>query len=150
MYEVIKDVFNTEQMAAFYAKWGEAIDALSEKTKTIAQEIEDAVGSKLENAFMGTIRSMMDGVQDWGDMFTNILKDIAAEIIRINVIKGAASSLSGAFGGLFPSAHGNAFDMGRVMAFANGGIVNSPTIFPMANGGTGLMGEAGLQRLSCH
>ena len=74
MYNAIKGVFSSEQMEAFFKKWGEAIDEVNEKTKTIAQEIEEAVGSKLENAFMGTIRSMMDGVQDWGDMFANILK----------------------------------------------------------------------------
>jgi hypothetical protein len=55
----------------------------------------------------------------------------------------------GSFGGggdLFdPSgrfANGAAFRGGRVTAFAAGGVVNGPTLFPMANG-AGLMGEAG-------
>lgn len=39
-------------------------------------------------------------------------------------------------------ARGGVFSGGRVMAFAGGGIVGGPTIFPMANG-IGLMGEAG-------
>jgi phage-related minor tail protein len=43
-------------------------------------------------------------------------------------------------GGLF--ADGAAFQGGRVIPFANGGIVDRPTIFPMAHG-MGLMGEAG-------
>jgi phage-related minor tail protein len=30
-----------------------------------------------------------------------------------------------------------------VLPFATGGVVNSPRTFPMANGATGLMGEAG-------
>ena len=33
---------------------------------------------------------------------------------------------------------------GRVTAFADGGIVNAPTLFPL-RGGTGLMGEAGAE-----
>lgn len=32
---------------------------------------------------------------------------------------------------------------GNVTPFARGGVVSSPTVFPMANGGMGLMGEAG-------
>lgn len=41
-----------------------------------------------------------------------------------------------------PSANGNAFINGHLIPFANGGVVSSPTMFPMARG-MGLMGEAG-------
>lgn len=41
------------------------------------------------------------------------------------------------------NAKGNIFMGGSVVPFATGGIVTKPTFFPMANGGTGLMGEAG-------
>ena len=41
-----------------------------------------------------------------------------------------------------PSANGNAFWGGNVIPFADGGVVSSPTMFPMARG-MGLMGEAG-------
>jgi lambda family phage tail tape measure protein len=41
-----------------------------------------------------------------------------------------------------PFANGGAFAQGRVMPFAKGGVVSSPTSFPM-RGATGLMGEAG-------
>jgi lambda family phage tail tape measure protein len=40
------------------------------------------------------------------------------------------------------SALGNIFSGGQAMAFANGGVYDRPTIFPMARG-MGLMGEAG-------
>jgi phage-related minor tail protein len=40
------------------------------------------------------------------------------------------------------SANGNAFWGGNVIPFANGGVVSSATMFPMARG-MGLMGEAG-------
>ena len=46
------------------------------------------------------------------------------------------------FKGLRRHALGNAFDHGNIIAFARGGIVGRPTIFPMARG-MGLMGEAG-------
>jgi len=49
---------------------------------------------------------------------------------------------------LFGFAKGGAFQGGKeVQAFASGGVVSSPTLFPMANGGTGLMGEAGAEAI---
>lgn len=70
------------------------------------------------------------------------------------------NSLGGWFGGIFGSqtsaqpigwqgplqagsAHGNVFDRGTPIAFANGGVVLSPVNFPMSGNRTGLMGEAG-------
>jgi lambda family phage tail tape measure protein len=43
---------------------------------------------------------------------------------------------------LLPFENGAPFSHGRVMPFANGGVVSGPVSFPM-RGGTGLMGEAG-------
>jgi phage-related minor tail protein len=48
--------------------------------------------------------------------------------------------LSAVFGSY---AKGAAFNRGAVTAFAGGGVVGSPTFFPMANRRLGLMGEAG-------
>ncbi|WP_309086383.1 phage tail length tape measure family protein [Chelativorans sp.] len=52
----------------------------------------------------------------------------------------ASSVLAGGGAGLY--ANGAAFNRGNVIPFAAGGIVTSPTVFPMAKG-IGLMGEAG-------
>ncbi|WP_454629525.1 phage tail length tape measure family protein [Bradyrhizobium cenepequi] len=54
---------------------------------------------------------------------------------------GAAGS--NLFGPLLPSARGNVFGGGNIIPFRLGGVVTRPTLFPMANGGTGLMSEAG-------
>ena len=75
------------------------------------------------------------------EIISNLLKQITLEK-TLQSIKGVGKFFSGFFGGLFGSADGNVFQNGRIKPFANGGIVNKPTIFPMANG-TGLMGEAG-------
>ena len=53
-----------------------------------------------------------------------------------------ANGISGLFGGGSLFEKGGSFSQGRVMPFANGGIVSGPTTFPM-RGGMGLMGEAG-------
>ena len=42
----------------------------------------------------------------------------------------------------FGMAQGGAFEAGKMLKYAKGGIVNQPTLFPMKNG-AGLMGEAG-------
>ena len=75
------------------------------------------------------------------EIISNLLKQITLEK-TLQAIKAVGKGFSGIFGGLFGSADGNVFKNGKIQPFANGGIVNKPTIFPMANG-TGLMGEAG-------
>ena len=63
-----------------------------------------------------------------------------------SLMKQAGSLLSdginAAVSGVMPFAQGAPFAQGRVMPFAKGGVVSSPTTFGM-RGGTGLMGEAG-------
>ena len=61
---------------------------------------------------------------------------------------GPAGSAIGGFlgntiGGLFKNAKGNAFSYGHVLPFAQGGIVQSASMFPMSGNRTGLMGERG-------
>lgn len=58
------------------------------------------------------------------------------------VIKTAGSFIQG----VLPFKDGGAFMQGRILPFAKGGIVNSPTLFPMQQG-TGLMGEAGAEAI---
>ena len=53
-----------------------------------------------------------------------------------------AQGVGDLMGGLFKFADGGSFTQGRVMPFANGGVVNGPVTFPMRRG-VGLMGEAG-------
>ena len=104
--------------------------------------------STIENALM----SMVDGSQSVENAFKGMLRNILLEIYKQQVAKPAAEGIGnllrkGAmaiFGGgqTTPSAYGNIFQNGSVKAFANGGVVNGATFFPMTNG-TGLMGEAG-------
>lgn len=79
------------------------------------------------------------------ESFEEALKRIGVQLAQLaitdlfsqnSVILGAL----GFAGGLF--AKGGAFKGGRVTPFAQGGVVSSPTLFPMS-GGAGLMGEAG-------
>lgn len=65
-----------------------------------------------------------------------------------DVLKGLALALSGQAlsSALKPLGNLAGAFLGSATPFANGGIVNSPTLFPM-RGGTGLMGEAGAEAI---
>lgn len=99
------------------------------------------------------LRSAFDGLVFDGMKLSDALKTVAQSMIEnvYNVamrpvqsaIGGAiASGMNGLLSGIFPFADGAGFAQGRVMPFARGGVVSSPTSFAM-RGGRGLMGEAG-------
>jgi len=90
--------------------------------------------------------SMIDGTKSVTDAFRSMARDVIKELYRILVVqqivnqaKTAIQSLSG----FVYNANGNAFNNGKIIPYANGGVVGSPTMFPMSGGNTGLMGEAG-------
>lgn len=89
----------------------------------------DALSSRLmDMASQNLFRSIFGGMGGLGG-------GGSTSTMGFNPIAGAFS-----FGGA--SANGNAFSGGNVIPFARGGIVSQPTMFPMANGAAGLMGEA--------
>jgi len=59
------------------------------------------------------------------------------------VIAGGINAISSS---ILPFENGAPFSQGRVVPFARGGVVSSPTYFPM-RGSTGLMGEAGAEAI---
>lgn len=105
-----------------------------------------------ERGMQRGFRRAIDGVVKEGDSLGEALKNIVSSVIStaysaaVNPVADHLGSLvAGGIGqifGLSPFADGAPFSQGRVMPFANGGIVNGPVSFPM-RGGTGLMGEAG-------
>lgn len=95
-----------------------------------------------ESAFTRLGQIGLNVVQMIGqEIISNLLKQITLEK-TLQAIKAVGKSFGGIWGSLFGSADGNVFQNGRIKPYANGGVVNKPTLFPMANG-TGLMGEAG-------
>ena len=120
-----------------------SFDELSGQTdglKTQMQDLDrlaDSVGTRLVTAFAGA------AIQ--GRNFSDVLKGLALSLSRMalsQALRPLGGMLSGLTGDLLANANGNAFGQGRVIPFADGGIVNSPTLFGM-RGGMGLMGEAG-------
>ncbi|NJM83108.1 MAG: phage tail tape measure protein [Tabrizicola sp.] len=104
----------------------------------------------LSNGISGGLRKAFDGLVFDGQKLNDALRSVGQTIVD-TVYSIALKPITGAFGGLLAQGissiggafqNGGAFTQGKVMPFARGGIVASPTSFPM-RGGTGLMGEAG-------
>lgn len=129
--------------AGFTGEITEATDAI----KTL-----DGQAGKLSRSLSSSLKSAFDKAVFGGEKLSTVFRDLASTVAGraldaalTPVTNAVAGSFSGILGGLTGSlgfADGGAFSAGRVRAFAKGGIVGGPTMFPMRNG-TGLMGEAG-------
>ena len=121
----------------------QSIDALSLRTNELRNEMQDlskladSFGNKLVNSFASAV---IHG-KSLGDVMRGLVLSLSQSALSA-ALKPLGNLVGNLFGGLFANANGNAFNNGHVMPFADGGIVNSPMLFPM-RGGTGLMGEAG-------
>jgi tape measure domain-containing protein len=96
----------------------------------------DGLGDKLHE-FITT------GKANFKDFARSVLSDLSKIFLKAAMFNILKSMPGMSFLG---SAKGNAFTQNGIVPFAKGGLVNSPTIFPYAAGGTGkfgLMGEAG-------
>lgn len=129
-----------------------------------AKQIKDSLTGAFNAASDALVDFVTTGKFNFTNFATSILKDLARIAIQRSIlapiagllgsvlpalggaaISGMGTTAGGAGAMAFPvqmNANGNAFMNGSVTAFANGGVVGSPTLFPMANG-MGLMGEAG-------
>ena len=112
--------------------WGKNI---ADIMKTATQAVEDALVSWAQTGKFNA---------------KQMVSAILTEVLRLAVIRPLLSSLLGPLGssvggmfGLTKNADGNVFRNGDVVPFAQGGVVSRPTLFPMAGGKTGLMGERG-------
>jgi len=121
-----------------------------ELIKTNQQSIADTLKNSMSDAFM----SMVEGTKSFKDAMKDMARAVIKQLFDVLVVQklvgdfnsktGKGSGLVGSIMGIFASANGNVFSNGsHVQAFANGGVVGGPTMFPMNGGKTGLMGEAG-------
>jgi phage-related minor tail protein len=100
------------------------------------QGLVDSITGSIENGMM----AMIDGTMSVKDAFKSMAAEIIKELYRVLVVQQMVNAAKGFFG----FEDGGAFSGGsQIEAYADGGVVGSPTTFPMAGGKTGLMGEAG-------
>ena len=122
--ERIKNILATE------AATRRAIAAEEQRQATF-----DMVSGHIEDAFM----AMVDGSKSVEDAFKGMLRNILIEVYKQAVAKPIVGGIMSFLG----FKDGGAFSGGNVIPFANGGVVSSATMFPMAGKQTGVMGEAG-------
>ena len=136
-----------------------------------AMNLKDALATQAVQAVQTLGDTFADfvatGKADFADMTKSILQDLSRIFAKAALFKGlslipgvgnflgfgggnnSAPSTSNTFAGVPNSildsvlnAKGNVYAKNKIVPFAYGGIVNKPTIFPMAKG-AGIMGEAG-------
>ena len=147
-----KDVLTDEEMIDFLQKLRDALVALQNKTNDTGESFDSVfreklddminVAPKLANVAANAIGQISDGLVEmiatgeanFKQMAASILKEIAKILMQAAIAKTIK---------LFLSADGNVVQGGRIKPYAKGGVVAEPTMFPMAGGDIGLMGEAG-------
>jgi phage-related minor tail protein len=109
------------------------------------------------NSFARAMTSAFTSAVAGGKRFDDVLKSLALRLSNMALTaafkpltQGLASGLQGLFGGLSGTSLGSsdadraiAASLADVRPFAAGGVIASPTYFPLAPGALGLAGEAG-------
>lgn len=101
-------------------------------------DLADGVARSISTAFRG---ALLDGKS-----FKSVLGDIArsfADIALKAAIKPLGDMVGGLIGNLFAGTNPA---LGNVTPFAKGGVIATPSYFPLGNG-MGLMGEAGAEAI---
>lgn len=129
----------------------DAVRSAQERSREIAQGLaQDIVGPIKEALKSGefTWETFASAISRIAQNLANRLIEAAFKPIENAIMRafsggGGGGGIGGFIGGLFGFAKGGAFAGGQELtAFARGGVVNRPTVFPFARG-IGLMGEAG-------
>ena len=138
----------------------------AEELKTQMQGVASTIGDAFSTAFQGIINGSVSAQEALGNFFQSVgqsfvkmaMDIIAKQMVMIVlgfIMKALGLSSGGGLGSAkdnmakyapLPAAANGAIFSNGIAKFANGGIVNGPTLFPFADGGAmqmGLMGEAG-------
>ena len=133
----------------------------------ISKQIQDATKNAFDRMADSLTEFVMTGKMNFKEFARSVIADITKIYVKSQIL-GMFDFLGNKFGGgktpvgtqvgndlgdhlgslkLIKNAKGNVYAQNGIVPFAKGGIVdgivNKPTIFPFANGGVGLMGEAG-------
>ena len=137
-------------------------------------QVSNSIASQLSYALTTPLQEGENAFERLGNVALNVIGQIAQAWLSnslgnlfnssnnsgglLGTIGSAAGSFFGpigsAVGGFFGNtigklfnANGNAFVNGHLQPFANGGVVSSPTMFPMSGNRTGIMGEKGAEAI---
>ena len=119
------------------------LKGFNDSLKTVQESMADVVTKGIKGMEDALVNFVMTGKLNFKSLTRSIISDMARIAIQQTITKPFGNFIQGLF---TKNADGNAFVNGQVQKYAYGGIVNRPTLFPMANG-MGLMGEAGAEAI---
>jgi phage-related minor tail protein len=121
------------------------LDGLSLKTKDLT-----ASATAFSRAMTQAFSTSITGGKQFDDVLKSLglrISDLAVRLAFKPLEKSLASGISGLLSGLTGAGGSGSSSLaaasGAIKPFASGGVIGTPTYFPLANGGTGLAGEAG-------
>jgi phage-related minor tail protein len=113
----------------------------------LRRDLEDL--TKLGETFGRTMSSAFVSAAVDGRKLSSVLRSLMLSLSRqalTAALQPIQQLLGGLIGNIVSNAKGNAISSGKIVPFASGGIVNSPTLFPLTSG-VGLMGERGAEAI---
>ena len=134
----------TEMAAAFNEEMQRVRSTFSSTGQDVAS-LDRGISRGLNKAIRGAViegDSLSDALTNLANSMINSAFSSAVRPVTDHVGGLLSQGIGNLVGSILPFEKGGSFAQGRVQPFASGGIVSSPTTFPM-RGGTGLMGEAG-------
>jgi phage-related minor tail protein len=127
----------------------DTLDQLSLRTRDLQ------IGANgFASAMSGAFASSITGGKQFDDVLKSLalrLSDLSLKMALAPLTRGIAGGINQLFQGLFSTggastgsaAAGTTAAMGAIKPFAAGGVIGTPSYFPLAMGGVGLAGEAG-------
>lgn len=104
---------------------------------------------RLSRGFGRSLSSALEGAAIRGRSLSDVLRGLGSRLVELS-LRSAMRPLENMIGSMFSNALSGAMPFakggvpGRVQPFASGGVVSTPTYFPMGRD-IGLMGEAGTE-----
>jgi phage-related minor tail protein len=115
------------------------VASLALETRRLRAEFTEL--NRVSASFGRTVTRAFAGAITGGRKLSDVLRSLVASLSR-QTLSAALRPLGNAIGGQLA----NLLSPGKIVPFASGGIVRSPTLFGM-RGGTGLMGERGAEAI---
>lgn len=133
------------------AEFGERNERAERSARNLELSMRDVARSA--NAMAGAITAAFSQSVTGARSFDSILKSLVLRLSDLSLrlafkpIEDAfASGFKNLLGTSAPTTNGGSslgFAMGAIKPFAAGGVIGTPTYFPLTSGGLGLAGEAG-------
>ena len=109
----------------------------------IAKQTEEAFVNAFKGAEDAIVKFVLTGKLNFKDLANSIISDLTRMFVRYAITKPLFSAI---FPNIKLNEMGNVYAKNKIVPYAYGGVVDKPTLFPMANG-MGLMGEAGAEAI---